>query len=62
MAHCFVDATSTDQGASSALDEFLHSVRVEIVDHLALELATLRLLSIHHLEFDLDGLDKLLDS
>ena len=62
MAHCFVDATAADQGASGALNEFLYSVRVEIVDHLALELATLGLLAIHHLEFDLDGLDKLLDS
>ena len=62
MAHFFVDSAAADQGASSALDKFLDTVCVEVIDHFALVLAAFRLLSIHLLEFELDSLNELLDS
>ena len=62
MAHFSIDSAAADQGAAGAFDEFLYSVSMEFIDHFALVFATLRLLTIHQLEFELDRLNELLDS
>lgn len=62
MFDFFVDIATADNLATCRVDQLLHSVHVEISDHLSLEFASFGLLPIHLLEFDLDRLDEFFDA